>query len=412
MPAHIHQHINARLRPLYAAAFFHGFVLWYPIEKVFMKQIGFNATGIGGMIAFYSAIMLLAETPSGILADRWSRKGVLMLASVALALSGILGGISTNPLMYLLSTGLWGIFFALYSGTYESIVYDTILEEKAKTTKYEHFYGRVGVVDSIALILGSLCGGLAASHLGLRSTYFLTVPMSLLAIAALALFKEPRLHKSQNVVSIRQHVITTFGAVLQKGQLLPVMVVLVFASALDYMAFEFSQFWLIALSAPLILFGPLNALQLSTLALGNVAGSRLRLHKYQRMVGVLVLMALGGLGLIFFRSLPLVVISLNLMCVCSIALRLIFSRLLHDSLSSKVRAGAASAVSTVGRAFIIPFALLFGFVSQKVSVFAASGLFFAMIIVIVIFTLKTYTKAKELPSLSPDGLASADTYSK
>jgi MFS family permease len=76
--------LDKRLTPLYAAAFFHGFVLWYAIEKLFMHTIGFNDTGIGVMVAAYCAVILLAETPTGILADRWSRKGILVLASVML----------------------------------------------------------------------------------------------------------------------------------------------------------------------------------------------------------------------------------------------------------------------------------------------------------------------------------------
>jgi MFS family permease len=391
-----HQRIAVRLRPLYVAAFFQGFVLWYPIEKVFMHQIGFNDAGIGGMIAFYSAVMLLAETPSGILADRWSRKGVLVLASMALTLSAFMGGISTNPAMFLASAGLWGIFFALYSGTYESIVYDTILEENAKSDRYEHYYGRISSIDSIALVVGSICGGLAAQHLGLRSTFFITMPMSLLAIVALTKFREPRLHKSQEIVSIRRHVTQTFKAVLRRGQLMPVLIVLIADSVLSYLAFEFSQLWIIALGAPLLLFGPLNALQLSTVGLGSMSASRFGLQRYRRMLLVLAALTLGSLGLIFFRTLPLIIVSLDILCVCVIALRIIFGRLLHDSLSSTVRAGAASAVSTVGRVIIIPVSLLFGYMSERADVFAASWILFLLVGVIIVFTIKTYSKSEPL----------------
>src|SRR5262245_36735625 len=104
--------IGRRLAPLYVACFFLGFILWYAVEKLFMHHIGFNDAGIGVMVAAYSAVMLLCETPSGILADRWSRKGVLMLAAVLLAISGFLGGISTEPVLYVVSTMVWGVFYA------------------------------------------------------------------------------------------------------------------------------------------------------------------------------------------------------------------------------------------------------------------------------------------------------------
>ena len=43
--------LNRRLIPLYIAVFFQGFVLWYTVEKLFMRIIGFGDAAIGGTIA-------------------------------------------------------------------------------------------------------------------------------------------------------------------------------------------------------------------------------------------------------------------------------------------------------------------------------------------------------------------------
>ena len=71
--------LRRRLAPLYAAVFLQGLVLWVPIEKLFMTSIGFDAAGVGLMAAVYAAVVPFFELPSGILADRWSRRGVLIL---------------------------------------------------------------------------------------------------------------------------------------------------------------------------------------------------------------------------------------------------------------------------------------------------------------------------------------------
>src|SRR6185503_1723280 len=156
-----------RLLPLYVAMFFHGFVLWYVVEKLFMRQIGFDDTGIGFMVAAYSALVLIAETPSGILADRWSRKGVLMVASVFLAIASLVNGLSTEPVMFVIGSLIWGVFFALYSGTYDSIVYDTVKEETGSGELYDKYFGRYRAVDSVALVSGALLGGALGQGLGL-----------------------------------------------------------------------------------------------------------------------------------------------------------------------------------------------------------------------------------------------------
>jgi MFS family permease len=81
------QGLRARLLPLYIAAFSQGLVLWAPIEKVFLRDLGFDQAALGLMAACYSSLIPLFDLLSGLLADRWSRKGILMLASLAAMLN-------------------------------------------------------------------------------------------------------------------------------------------------------------------------------------------------------------------------------------------------------------------------------------------------------------------------------------
>lgn len=100
--------------PMYAAKFLRNFVFWYAVEKLFMTNIGFGSESIALMVALYSAMSILMEVPSGILADRWSRKGVLVLASLSLALSSLIGGLSYDVPIYLVSAVLWGFLMPLH----------------------------------------------------------------------------------------------------------------------------------------------------------------------------------------------------------------------------------------------------------------------------------------------------------
>jgi predicted MFS family arabinose efflux permease len=75
------------------AAFLQGFALWVPIEKLFMTDIGFDAASIGLMAAVYALAVPMFEVPSRVLADRWSRRGVLLLGAVAGLISVTVGGL-------------------------------------------------------------------------------------------------------------------------------------------------------------------------------------------------------------------------------------------------------------------------------------------------------------------------------
>ena len=109
--------VGRRLLPLQVAAFLQGVLFWVPVEKLFMTEIGFDAATIGVMAAAYAAMVPLVEVVSGVLADRWSRRGVLALAGIALLVSSLIGGLSQNVITYIVAALILGIYFAMYSGT-------------------------------------------------------------------------------------------------------------------------------------------------------------------------------------------------------------------------------------------------------------------------------------------------------
>jgi MFS family permease len=135
------------------------------------------------------------EIPSGILADRWSRRIVLILANVALGGSALVGGLSANVPTYLVSALLLGVYFALQSGTVDSIVYDVIVEETGSGDGFEKEIGRLRLRlrEGVALVSSALAGGGIAAVTSPRVTYFLTVPFAVLSIGVLTRFAEPRL---------------------------------------------------------------------------------------------------------------------------------------------------------------------------------------------------------------------------
>lgn len=86
------------------------------------------------MAAAYAAVVPIMEVPSGILADRWRRRGVLMLANVAGLVSVVVGSLSQNVVTYIASAMILGVYFAMQSGTLEAAVYETILEVTGPVT--------------------------------------------------------------------------------------------------------------------------------------------------------------------------------------------------------------------------------------------------------------------------------------
>ncbi len=151
--------IRRRLRPLYVAGWFLGINFWVPVEKLFLSRIGFDAASVGLLAATYAAVVPFLEISSAILADRWSRRGVLMIANVALGASALVGGLSTNVTTNLVAALLLGCYFALQSGTVDSIIYDVLVEETGSSEGFEREIGRLRLVEGIALVTSALAGG-------------------------------------------------------------------------------------------------------------------------------------------------------------------------------------------------------------------------------------------------------------
>ncbi len=344
-----------------------GFVLWYPVEKLFMSEIGFDAASVGVMAAAYAAVVPLFEVPSGVLADRWSRRGVLVVASVALAVCSLVSGMSTNVPTYIAGVLALGLYFAMYSGSLDAIVYDTVLEG---TGDFEQRLGRVRFVESVALVGSSLAGGMLAGLLDARATYFLTIPFSLGSIACYLRFREPTLHRAETRTPLRAHLATTFRAA-HRG-LVPVIALAVLTAVLTQVVFEFGPLWLVALGVPAVLYGPYWAGLMSTLGIGGLLVGRLA--RRNRLLGTAGVLVAAVVVLCVSHDFVVVTVAQVVAALLLVALGIHASWLLNDAIPSTVRAGVTSGVSSLSGLVFLPVSLLFGVVSEASGVHRAAWL--------------------------------------
>jgi hypothetical protein len=83
------------------------------------------------------------------------------------------------------------VFFALDSGTADSIVYDIPVEQTSSAADYQKWIGRVQAVESV--------------------TYIVTVPIVAAAVVALRSCREPRQHRAADRLSYRRQVTQRSG---------------------------------------------------------------------------------------------------------------------------------------------------------------------------------------------------------
>ncbi len=365
--------VRKRLRPLYLTGFIHSFVLWYSVEKLFMRSVGLNDYLITVATLVYIVVMMAANIPLGVLADRWSRKGVLYLATCALAGSSVVCGLSHGLAVYAAGMSVWGLFYAAYAGIYDSAVYDVVVEETGSAEGFGHWYGRVQMCEASAFVASALASAVVARYFSLRVEYFAAVPVTCCAFGTLARFREPRLHRAAPRARLGAHL----GAVVRGatgGNTGWIVAGLVANCVVMRLLIEFYQLWYLALALPVLWYGPACALMYCGAWGGGALASRLRGRRAVRLAAAGTLVIAFGL---FARD-PRVVAGAQAATIFGVTvLNITLTRHLHDAMPATARAGASSVVSTIGYGVFVPAALAFGLLSRGHGVFAASALLLA-----------------------------------
>lgn len=162
----------------------------YPLYALLFASRGMSQAAISALFALWAAVSLIAEVPTGALADRVSRRAMLVAASVFQAAGFATWILWPRPWAFALGFVLWGIGTSLISGTLEALVYDGLAAEGASSL-YARVRGRVAAWGMV----GQVPAGIAATPLFLWGGYPAVGAVSVaasLAAAAVAAFLPDR----------------------------------------------------------------------------------------------------------------------------------------------------------------------------------------------------------------------------
>ncbi|WP_456574217.1 MFS transporter [Blastococcus sp. SYSU D00820] len=162
----------------------------YPLYALLFAETGLTGGQVSALFALWSGTALLAEVPAGALADRWSRRGVLVVAGVLEAGCFAIWTVAPSGPAFAAGFVLWGVAGALVSGTVEALVVDGLAACGAAGA-----FARVNGAMTAAELLVQVPTAVAATLLFTAGGHPLVGWVSVavcLAYAALALrFPEP-----------------------------------------------------------------------------------------------------------------------------------------------------------------------------------------------------------------------------
>ena len=156
-------------------------VPYYPLYALLFLETGLSDAEISGLFAIWSVTALLTEVPAGALADRWSRRGAVVLASVLQATAFVVWTAASGFWPFAIGFIIWGVGGALVSGASEALIHDELAAVGAESS-----FGRVyGWMTSVELLV-QVPTAFAASALFALGGYELVGWASVLACLAAA----------------------------------------------------------------------------------------------------------------------------------------------------------------------------------------------------------------------------------
>lgn len=142
------------LAKIYAFKFFDDFVLIYPLYVVMFTDFKMEPWQVATLLAVWSTTTFLLEIPSGVWADKYSRKNILFVGQLIRSLGYASWLLFPNFLGFLVGFVLWGIKGALTSGTFQALIYDKLKLFKQEK-EFTKILGRTKTTSFIAILVAS-----------------------------------------------------------------------------------------------------------------------------------------------------------------------------------------------------------------------------------------------------------------
>jgi MFS family permease len=246
------------------------------INTLFLLDAGLSNLEAFAANAFFTAGMVVFEVPTGVVADTWGRRTSYLLGTLTLSASTflylVLWQVEAGFLLWAVVSMLLGLGFTFFSGATEAWLVDA-LTFTGYEGDLEAVFGRGQMISGVAMLGGSVAGGVIAQVSSLGVPFLLRVIVLLLTfVVAYRLmwdlgFTPQREHSPLGAV--RTVFMTSLDYGLKNPPVRWVMLAAPFTSGVGFYTFYALQPYLLEL------YGDEEAYAIAGLAAAIVAGSQI-----------------------------------------------------------------------------------------------------------------------------------------
>lgn len=265
----------------YAFQFFFDFVFIYAVEKLFFLDRGLDLAQIAVLLFLWSAMSIILEVPSGAIADRWSRRKMLIVSGVFFAAGYVTWVFSHSFLLFLLGFFFRTLGSTASSGTLQAYVYDFLKVHKSEDL-FEKILGRGEAIRAIGMSVAIAAGGFLSEISFGFTTLLSAFSVGVISIVAL-LMPEVPIKKSTEEASYWQFMKKATHYAFTHPKILRVIIFLMLVPAVTMNLEEFNDIYLSFLGYPLSAIGIIIAISFGIQSIGSFSAFRFKNHPWLYM---------------------------------------------------------------------------------------------------------------------------------
>lgn len=171
-----------------------------PIFAIYFLDRGISLTGFMILMATLNLSSIASELPTGLFADRFSRKWSIFVGALLGCGGVVLLIVAGHYIIFMVGFVLVGVGAAFASGADMALFYDSV-KGAGLEGRVQHLLGRALAIENISMVGGTLITGAIASQTGLTGPFWASAA-SLITAATIALwFVEPDIGRDRPAAS-------------------------------------------------------------------------------------------------------------------------------------------------------------------------------------------------------------------
>jgi MFS family permease len=358
-----------------------GFVI--PFVAIIFDENGLSATEIAIVMLTSRIVQIITEIPSGAIADKYSRKYVLVVSRLLNGVPWILWILFPNFWGYLFGYIFFGLNMSLDSGCAEAFVYDELSKFK-KRNLFERVLGRGESFASIGIfsasIVASLLVKMGFGYNFLLFTSFITTVISALVLLTIKPAKPQE--ESEEPESVLNYIETLKEGIkysINHKLVLKFFLFFSFGTSIGIGINEYGEIFYNEVTNSLALVAIIFAISEVGYAIGSFSAEYLKNFSAKKLLYFYPILSLFNVIAFTLYSYPISIVLtiLNSTVICAIYVN--FQGKTNDLIPSKIRATTLSVRGFFDAIGTIICLILFGFVVDSFDSYRMGFLIFSII---------------------------------